>query len=343
MMLARRDEFGWGRLYYSVRSGDHAGTMRELFERDAALPRTLDRLAITAHLEGRRLTDRSVFEAVRSVPPGHALLAGGGVNRHEEAPRPGNLLQLMRDAVERALASGKRVALALSGGLDSALLLSLLNDLGRREVPAYILAAGLQGYSELDAALATARFAGVEPVVVRVGAADFVAALPDAVRQIEEPLYNAHPVAKLLLARAMRRDGIELALSGDGADQVLRRDYSADYLPLCKALFDAAEVELRSPYLDADVVAHLLSLPPDPDKHCLRTLAAALPVPAELVTRSKQSRLAPPLPLDSLRMQSRIVALAAWLGREAGTFADDRQRMLWTTLALLCEAFEVAV
>jgi asparagine synthetase B (glutamine-hydrolysing) len=159
----------------------------------------------------------------------------------------------------------------------------------------------MPGYDERAEALRTARAVGAEVVLVEVGEDDFRDALPAAVAAMEAPIYNAHPVAKLLLARAMRRDGVTLALSGDGADHVVKRDRTADYLPLARDLFRAAGVTLRSPFLDGAVVGHLVSLPPDPEKPALRAVGAALGVARELVAGPKQGRLAPPIRRDGTR------------------------------------------
>lgn len=240
----------------------------------------------------------------------------------------------LKASLQTALQTGKNVALALSGGLDSALLLALLHDMGARHIPVYILATGLPDYCERDAALAVARRLHAEAVVIDATADDFVAALPAVIRHIEEPLYNLHPVAKLLLARAMRRDGIDIAISGDGADQVLTRDVSADYLPLCHALFDAAGVTLHAPFLDAAVVRHLVSIAPDAHKQCLRDLAALFDLPSRLVSGPKRSRLAPAMDLSAWLDRPRIVALAHALDRPAPDLSADAQRVLWTTLLL---------
>jgi asparagine synthetase B (glutamine-hydrolysing) len=178
---------------------------------------------------------------------------------------------------------------------------------------------------------------GVEVVVVKVGEEDFRDALPDVIRCIETPLYNLHPVAKLLLARALRADGIELALTGDGADHVFGHDFSADYLPLVQDLCHAGGVELRSPFLDERVVAHGLAAPPDSEKRALRRLAATLPVPDELVVGPKLTRLAPPIDLAGVVMPQAITELARRLGRAAPATGDDREHVRWTTLALLVD------
>jgi len=337
MIIGIRDPFGFTRLFYDPARGASASTIAQLAGPGAAP----DIPAIKGFLTGERLVGRTVLREVLAVPPGYALLrtSSGLVLR---APPPAateraDLPALLRASLQGALDSGKRVALALSGGLDSALLLALLHELGARQVPAYILATGMPGYCERAAALEMADRLQARVRIVHAGAAEFCAALPDAVRHVEEPMFNLHPVAKLLLARAMAADGIELAISGDGADQVLRRDRSANYLPLCKALFDAASVRLWAPFLDDAVVSHLTGIPPDPDKHCLRNLGATLCLPERLVRGPKRSRLAPAMDLDAMVAPASLQTLASTLGLPAPALRDDTERVLWATLLLTLE------
>ena len=346
MIIDTRDPFGFNKRVYHPRSGASAETIHALLRDHSLSAGEPDSTAIAGFLSGRRLIGRTLLQDVLALPPGHTLLSspqGFVVNAVPDEARRGDLHQLLRASLQIALDSGKRVALALSGGLDSALLLVLLRAIGDQDVPVYILAVDLPDYSELDAALDTAHRWGVEPIVVEAGEADFVAALPEAIRHVEEPLFNLHPVAKLLLAKAMHRDGIELAISGDGADQVLNRDRSANYLPLCKALFDAVSVELHAPFLDPAVVAHLFSLPPDPAKQCLRDLADTLHLRAQLVRGPKRSRLAPPMALGPLLDKTRIATLAFRLQLPAPGLHDDAERVLWTTLLLALDQLGVTV
>lgn len=335
-VLGTRDPFGFQRLYYRPADGACADGCLPLAHASMAP----DIPAIQGYLGDRRLPGRTVLRELRAVPPGHSLVrTGQGLSLQPAPATPapeGDLAGLLQASLARALDSGKRVALALSGGLDSALLLALLGDLGAR-VPAYILATGMPGYCEREAALDMAGRLGASVRIVPVGAADFVAALPEAARRVEEPMFNLHPVAKLLLARAMAADGIEIALSGDGADQVLRRDVSANYLPLCKALFDAAGVALLPPFLDPAVVSRLVALPPDPDKHCLRELGAGLGLPLRLVRGPKRSRLAPAQDLSTVFDAGGVPVLAAALGLPAPALRDDRERVLWATLSITLE------
>jgi hypothetical protein len=347
VIVAARDPFGLGRVHYDVDGRTHAPTIRAIFDALPSLPRALDQGSIAIHLNaGETPLWTTVFRSVRQVPPGHALVfdeRGTSVEPHEPAPDPtGNLGELLHDSIAGALASGKRVAVALSGGLDSALVLAIARAIGS-DVPAFVLSARMHDYDERDAALRTAERLGGEVYVVETTAEDFKLSLPEAVRHAEVPLYNVHPVAKLLLARTLAREGFDLVLTGDGADHVLCRDRSADYLPIVKALTDAAGVELACPFLDPAVVAHLRALPPDPHKEVVRQLASAFPIPDPLVARPTTTRLAPPIELGDLVAAGAIERLARQIGRPPPDLERDRDRVLWTTLVLLVDAFEAWV
>jgi len=338
-MIVARDPFGFHRVCYRRDTGEHAPSVRSLLDRDSYGPPTIDKTFFQRHLNGLPPGDRTVDQRIAELPPSHTLDPTERPPRatpYEPTTAPGDLRALLADAVERALATGERAAVALSGGLDSAIVLALTGS----RVPAYVLCPAMAGYNEREEALRTARAVGAEVVLVEVGEDDFRDALPDAVTAMEAPIYNAHPVAKLLLARAMRRDGVTLALSGDGADHVVKRDRSADYLPLTHDLFRAAGVTLLSPFLDEAVVGHLVSLPVDPDKPALRAVGAALGVVRALVTGPKQGRLAPPLRREGLVSADALTRLGERVQRPLPTGDDDRAWMRWITAALLWEAFE---
>lgn len=337
MILAARDRFGSRRRFYHPDSGHVATSIAGVLRAagvDAGPP---DPIGIAGFLTHARAPGRTVLRDVRAVPPGHALVRrpdGLALRPVPALPAHDDVRTLLRAALQQTLQRKRSLAVALSGGLDSALLLALLHELGARDVPAYVLVTGMPGYCEREAALAMARRLGAQVREVKVHATDFVAALPSTIQAVEEPLFNLHPVAKRLLAEAMAADGIEAAITGDGADQVLRRDMSANYLPLCKALFNAAGVSLVTPFLDTAVVRRLLREPPDPDKRCLREIGHALGLPDRLVRGPKHSRLAPDMDLGLLVGPERIHALARALNMPPPNAQDSAQTVLWTTLAL---------
>jgi asparagine synthase (glutamine-hydrolysing) len=172
------------------------------------------------------------------------------------------------------LPAGEPAAVALSGGIDSWVLALLLRQLGYA-VRGVSLASGVAGYCEWDrvAALADQFEVPVEPIP----AEDFESALPRFLAVTATPIYNLHPVSKLLLAEGAARRGIARLVGGDGADQVFRCERECDLLPLTEACFRHAGVELVAPFLAPEV--RTLCAVPDPDKQPVRALAAALGIP----------------------------------------------------------------
>jgi len=313
-MMPRRDAFGLQRLYTA--GGRHASTIRELIGDD----RSLDRVAVDAFLRGEWTPDRTMFAAVRQVPP-----SGPSPERSDQSFAE----QLMR-SVTRAIETAPRpLAVALSGGLDSAVVLALAHQLDPT-IEAIVLEPNLPNYSEVTAAELTASEIGAALTIIDMEPGAFVRVLSKAIAAFEAPLYNLHPISKWLLAGSARGSYASI-LSGDGADQLFRHDTSANYLPLVGAAFDAHDVKLYAPFLDVKSVDR------DPDKRPLRELAARLPIRDELVRGPKVSRLAPPIDFE---VRGPIARLARMLNRPPPDLTNDIDHCRWGTLAILVESFE---
>jgi asparagine synthetase B (glutamine-hydrolysing) len=338
MIAAQRDLHGLGRLYYCPDRPCHAASIRQLL-RLIGGQRELDRDGVLAFLDDRLGPEQTCVAGVRAVSGGHRLeWTGSGWQITPCPPRPapsGPLAALLLASLARTFAND-RAALALSGGLDSALLLAL-GRVFATPFPIYVLDPQLPGYSEVDRARATADALGFRVIVVATTEGDFIAALPECIRHAETPLYNLHPVSKYLLARRLRADGIRTVVTGDGADQVFAGVSGLDYLPLVGALFEACDVEVRSPFLDEEVISFAGQLPPDPNKSILRALARGM-VPDEVIDAPKVARLAPPMDLSSLWDNHHIEAVARLIGRDPPRGFEDvapATGVRWTTLGLL--------
>ncbi len=279
-----------------------------------------------------QLDPAGVRAAFGEAEPSGATCILGALRPWPRLPRrcpPRPLPTLLREACAN-LPPGP-AALALSGGVDSAVLAALLP--GR--VRAYTLVPDLPGYSEAHEAQAIADALKIPLRRVCVTEDDFLAALPAAIAACECPLYNLHPVSRLLLARAARADGCAVLVSGDGADEVFRGTSGADYLPIVGALTRAAGLAAFAPFLDpvlATAAAHA------PDKRALRSLACELGVPEALAWRPKAARYAPAMDLARHHDADHIAALARSLARTPA-WTSDRERVAWTTLSLFARNF----
>jgi hypothetical protein len=343
-IVAERDWLGAARVVYDV-DGTTASSVARLLAQRPATPRALDAEFFVGHITASADRSRTVLAAVHELPPGSMLVAEGAAVRARPRSRAvttssaASLRASLTTSIERALALGS-CAIALSGGLDSAVILALARAIDAH-VPAYVLAPRMSGYDESERAQATAARFGGQLRVVAVDERAFIDALPRAIAAFECPLYNTHPVQKLLLAEHLARDGIERVLTGDGADHVVRRDDSADYLPLVGAAFAASRIALCAPFLDDGAVDVLTSAPPDADKRAIRELGQALGVDDVLVDGPKRSQLAPALDLAGLVNDESRARVAALIGI-APSDATDRERVLWTTSALLASRFSRA-
>lgn len=175
----------------------------------------------------------------------------------------------LRDTLLQALPATE--AVAVSGGLDSWVLVRLMQESGR-PVHGYTLATGIAGYCELERTRGLAEQFAVRLTVFR--APDLEAALGRFLRVTQTPIYNLHPVSKLLLAEGLRDAGVAEVMGGDAADQIFRGETTCDLLPLTQSCFKHAGVRLHLPF--QAVTIHQ----PDPDKLALRQLAAGLGLPA---------------------------------------------------------------
>lgn len=341
-----RDPYGLRRLYYRPEGAAGRG-LRELCGAGAS---GLDPLGIGFAFGEIPETERTWLPGIHRVPRGHRLSGGPGAWEITAVPPPlqvgsRGLEHRLLAALDSVVGRGQRVALALSGGLDSALLLALLATSFRSAMPAvYVLAPRLPGdptYDESAAAARLARSLDLKAIVIEAAEEDFLLGLPACVAEAETPLFNVHPVAKHLLFEQLAADAIDVVITGDGADQVFAGAPAEIYLPIVGALAEASGVTLHCPFLDDAVIALAAGHPPDPHKTALRE-AARGKLPDALVDAPKVARLAPAIDLTRFEDRPRFERIAALLGRPL-RLDDARDRTAWTTLSLACEAMGLAV
>jgi asparagine synthase (glutamine-hydrolysing) len=129
---------------------------------------------------------------------------------------------LFLDSVaQRLLASDVPVGVMLSGGLDSSSIAAAAVELGHKQFHTFSVGFAEGGeYSELGYARQVARHLGVENHEVVVDQSSFLEMLPHAVQTADEPLADL-TIVPLLAVCQLARGHVKVALSGEGADEVL--------------------------------------------------------------------------------------------------------------------------
>lgn len=175
----------------------------------------------------------TIFKGIRKLAPGSMLTIENGLCKEErwydytpipfdgpkedqEAER--ELLELYEAAVERHLISDVPVGLLLSGGLDSGLLLALMNRYGKGW-PAYTVGYGKTFKDdELADAAETASLLGARLIPVELDRAEFERSLPKIVDALEEPVASSSIVPMYFVCQRARQD-VKVVLVGQGPDE----------------------------------------------------------------------------------------------------------------------------
>jgi asparagine synthase (glutamine-hydrolysing) len=176
----------------------------------ALLPGTLCRI----HHDLRRCWT-TYFDVLRDVDPSRIL-----ENEKEDFTSIGGHFEhLLRSSVHKHLVSDVPLATMCSGGLDSSLITAFAKE-RKPDLVSYVAdVEGMNG-EEVRRSRTACDSLNVELRVVDVDADEYFRALPFALASNDQPLYFSQGVVALVVARAMRRDGYQVVLTGDGADEL---------------------------------------------------------------------------------------------------------------------------
>src|SRR5258708_24156107 len=178
----------------------------------------------------------TIFRGIRRVLPGETLVVKDGrvVEGRFKAglPDTGPIEIGEREALDRldkllleTVAVHERsdvpVGLFLSGGIDSASILSCMVQLHGKSVQAYTASfPNTSVQDEYPDAHQVATGAGVRHIKVDVTARDFFALLPKMAAAMDDPTADYALVPTYLLAREAAKDNLRVVLSGEGGDEM---------------------------------------------------------------------------------------------------------------------------
>jgi asparagine synthase (glutamine-hydrolysing) len=235
-LVVARDAMGIKLIYYRNSGGQlsFGSEIRTLLAADSATPE-VDPVALNLFLRFRYVpSPLTMFQGIRKLAPGTMLVVENGQSREdrwydytpvpferpkedEEAVR--ELLDLYRGAVKRHLLSDVPVGILLSGGLDSGLLLALMNEFGK-DWPCYTVGYGESFEDdELKDAEETARLLGGKFIPVKLDRAEFERSFPKIVDFLEEPVTSSSIVPMYFVCQRARQD-VKVALIGQGPDEL---------------------------------------------------------------------------------------------------------------------------
>jgi asparagine synthase (glutamine-hydrolysing) len=295
-LFAARDRFGIKPLFFAVHEGTLyvASEVKALFA--AGVPARWDPESVFRGVDVSGHPQRTLYQGVQQVPPGHYLLATPAylqVARYWDFDYPtaeglrsrrsdGEYVEEFRAALDEAVRIRLRadvpVGCYLSGGLDSCAVLGLASRHHPEPIHAFTLTFDRAEYDEGAIAKEMAAHCGARFYPIPIRQDQLADNFADATAQTETFCLNAHGVAKYLLSRAVRDAGYKVVLTGEGSDEILggyahfRRDmllYNSEGQDPAEIPALLAELEAANPVSRGLLLADGASAPMDSVKRVL--------------------------------------------------------------------------
>ncbi len=230
----------------------------------------------------------TILKGVSKLAPGHTMVVGHNAHTeqkkywHLSATRPAEpkheieWTQLIRDALLKAVKRRLSVAdvpvgVLLSGGLDSSLLVGLLVETGVTDLRTFSIGfedIADEAGSEFEYSDAVVKRFGTHHRKISIRNAEVLPRLPDAVRNMAEPMVGQDAVAFYLLAEQVAKE-VKVVQSGQGADEVfggyfwypqMEADSGTDLERFRRHYFDCRHSEFRDSVTEAYVSEDFTSM-----------------------------------------------------------------------------------
>ncbi len=183
---------------------------------------------------------QTLINGVTKLPPGHWMRVEANGERQLQrwwtlnyGPAEGEqdlplshwqeaVLDALRNAVKRRNLAAVDVGVLLSGGVDSSLLVALLDEAGARNLKTFTIGfadVGGEAGNEFPYSDLIARQYGTDHHQLMIPEQDILRHLPDALAAMSEPMVSHDCIAFYLLSREVSRH-CKVVQSGQGADEI---------------------------------------------------------------------------------------------------------------------------
>jgi asparagine synthase (glutamine-hydrolysing) len=241
-----RDRVGIKPLYYGRVDGNFIfGSELKAFRKHPDFNREIDRTALALLLRHNYIpVPYSIYKGVYKLPPGTILTVDSNENsenssslvsywslddvveRGLNSPHQGSedeitqgLESLLRDSVRLRMISDVPLGAFLSGGVDSSLIVALMQELGDRPTQTFTIGFSESDYNEATDAMAVARHLGTDHTELYVTPEQAMEVIHKLPQIYDEPFADSSQIPMYLVSELTRKK-VTVSLSGDGGDEL---------------------------------------------------------------------------------------------------------------------------
>ncbi|QRM27258.1 asparagine synthase (glutamine-hydrolyzing) [Microvirga sp. VF16] len=281
-----RDRLGEKPLYYGWSNGMFIfASELKAFHSMPGFSAAIDKTALWHYFCQRAVpAPYSIYEGIRKLEPGQILTLhiGSDLGRSrvvienywslEETLKADafrgtandaveELARLLKQAISLQMVADVPVGAFLSGGIDSATVVALMQSLSNRTIQTYTMAFEENSFNEGPYAAAIAQYLGTNHTELTVTTSEALTIIPRLPDIWDEPFADSSQIPTAILTALARRN-VTVALSGDGGDELFcgyKRQLTAAALERipAKNLVGALLFAFNSPRMQM----HLRSLP----------------------------------------------------------------------------------
>lgn len=195
----------------------------------------------------------SIYQGIHKLPPGTWLeldraalgsgttgtpqrywevpnVAAGAQARYADNEAVDKLHELLRSTISDQMVADVPLGAFLSGGIDSTLIVSLMQSLSAQKVKTFTIGFDNPGYNEAEHAKAVARHLGTEHTELYVSGDDALNVVPKLPDIYGEPFADSSQIPTFLVSQ-MAREHVTVSLSGDAGDELFGGYNRYQYLP----------------------------------------------------------------------------------------------------------------
>jgi asparagine synthase (glutamine-hydrolysing) len=241
-----RDRFGEKPLYYGWLGRTFVfGSELKALQAHSAWRGEIDRGSVALYMRHAYVpAPYSIYTGIQKLPPASVLtvplsltpgelpqphaywtakaVAEDGARRPfegSEADAVAALDALLRDAVAMRMEADVPLGAFLSGGVDSSLVVALMQAQSSRPVRTFTIGFHDEAYNEAEHARAVAQHLGTEHTQLYVSETEAMSVIPRLPTIYDEPFADSSQIPTYLVSK-MTREHVTVALSGDGGDEL---------------------------------------------------------------------------------------------------------------------------